>query len=151
MLLALVVISYSSSAGRFITQSRSFWIIGSVLSLWYLPGPPLFVWRLLKVFSKLPFVQKSCKILVEMSLPSIYKSCSSEYANQRSVYYGTLVRSALQYSITFSSSYLSCETGAGFSNWRYRNRVELLFKQGLTLLTWKVLYIKFRLGSEERS
>ena len=71
MLLVLVV-SSSSSAGSFITRSRSVWIMASVSSLSYLLGRPLWVRPLLKVYFKLSFVQKSCKIAVEMSLASMY-------------------------------------------------------------------------------
>ena len=126
MLLVLMVIA-SSSVRRFITQSRSFWIMASMSSLCYLPGRPLLVRRLLKVFSKLSFVQMSCKIPVEISLALIDWSSASDYQNQRTLYCAIPVLVSLRYSIAFSSSYMSCETGPRFSNWRYGNVVELLF------------------------
>ena len=150
MLLAVVVIS-SSAARRFIIQSQSFCIIASFSSLWYLTGCKLFVRCLVRVFYKFPFVHKSCEIPVEMSLARIYWSFSSEYPNQWTWYCDTRLRGALYSSNAFSTSYLSYKTGPGFSNWPRGNRVELLFTQGLTLLSWTLLYIRFRLGSEKRS
>ena len=126
MFLALVVISASSSAGRLITQSSLFWIMARISTIRYLPVCPLLVQRLLKVFSKLPLVQKSSNIPLEISLASIYSSSSSEYPNQQTLYCSILLPSTLQYSITFLTSYLSCMTSSGFTSWHCRNMVELL-------------------------
>ena len=149
ILLALVVIS--SSIGRFITQSRSCWIMVSASSLWYLPGRLLLFRYLWKVFSKLSLVQKSCKIPVEISLVLMHWLSSSEYYKQWTLYCSIPVLDTFGYSITVSTSHLSCETGPGFSSWRCRNKEELLFIYHFTLLTWKLLYMRFRLGSVERS